>query len=192
MIGYFIFNPHLGYPVSLFFFGSFVLISIYLVFLWKYLFNYITIIPCQTKQSKTRLSNDSNINLILLMWYWILTESGSHGSDQPCLICFPWALDYWKIAIYGSPINAYLGSDLPLTYLLSTILLLLSVGREFGKPSSDVTYFQKDDIDPISEMQSSFRMQMAPCPSLSAVMCIELPFLHILLMGSAITLTKYL
>lgn len=75
MIGYFTINPHLGYPVSLFFFGPFVLISIYLVFLWKYLFNYISIIPCQTKRSKTRLSNDCNINLILfyviLDTYWI-------------------------------------------------------------------------------------------------------------------------
>lgn len=48
-------------------------------------------------------------------------------------------------------INIHLGPDLALD-LLPIILLLLSVGREFGKPSPDVTYFQKADTDPISEM----------------------------------------
>lgn len=61
-----------------------------------------------------------------------------------------WSIKREQLMVHQ--INFYLGPDLPLVYLLPTIPLPLSVGTEFGKPSSDVTYFQKADIDPISEM----------------------------------------
>lgn len=105
------------------------------------------------------------------MWHWILIRLWVSWARPALSHLFPMGSGLLKESNLWFPFNfiritCIFVLPFPLIFLLPGMFLPTSIWREFGKPSSDAIYFQKVDIEPMSEMYSVFWMQVSLRPSL--------------------------